>query len=261
MSTFTVTDETAARARGAAEHLIEAGDQAIAEGLKFPQANYKVVLGAYGWWRLVNRASLGVLTLIDRGFTAPEVAPLMRNIFNHAYALNWLVDNGEAAVDAVMSAGATSREKLLKKLERTGWAIAAQYGQTLDQQAAEPTRTAAEQSLHDKLVHEIGHVHDLLDRYGVPDLYPVYSHLSSLSHTSVDTASAYLAELDDGTVQIRATAADLGPADVFQLAISLIQAGRVFSPLLDGDPLKAALDTAISDIGVDTQSLLPRRVK
>ncbi|MER6375916.1 DUF5677 domain-containing protein [Streptomyces mirabilis] len=261
MAPLNADDATATLARTVAEDLIAAGDAVVVNGLTFPAQNYKLVVGSYGWWRLVNRSSRAALLLIDQGFSSPEIAPLMRNVFNHAYALNWLVDNGEAAVDAVISAGAAAHEKLLKKLKDTGWAIAAEYDQALAQQAPEPARTPAEQALHEKLLHELGNVHDMLDRYGSAELYPVYSHLSSLSHTSVATASAYLAQLDDGTVQIRPTATDLGPADVIQLAIALIQAGHVFSPLIDGDPLRPAVDKAIADLGLQGVQLLPTRTK
>ncbi|MDX3589093.1 DUF5677 domain-containing protein [Streptomyces europaeiscabiei] len=261
MTPFVVNDETADRARSVADDLVSAGDTVIADGLRAPARNYKMVVGAYGWWRLVNRTSRAVLALVDEGFSAPEVAPLMRNIFNHAYALNWLIDNGEPAVDAVLSAGAASREQLYKKLKATGWAIADEYKDLMSQQAPEPVRTPDQETLHKKLVHEIGNVHDMLDRYGSSDLYPVYSHLSSLSHTSVDTASAYLAQADDGSAQIRPSAVDLGPADVIQLAIALIQVGHVFSPLLDGDPLRSTVDRAIADLGLENVQLLPIRTK
>ncbi|MCZ1000734.1 hypothetical protein O1M63_26190 [Streptomyces mirabilis] len=193
-----------------AEDLIAAGDAVVVNGLTFPAQNYKLVVGSYGWWRLVNRSSRAALLLIDQGFSSPEIAPLMRNVFNHAYALNWLVDNGEAAVDAVISAGAAAHEKLLKKLKDTGWAIAAEYDQALAQQAPEPARTPAEQALHEKLLHELGNVHDMLDRYGSAELYPVYSHLSSLSHTSTPRPAA--ADSRCMYTMFKSTSRSTGPA-------------------------------------------------
>ncbi|MGW2223705.1 hypothetical protein ACWCSD_52705, partial [Nonomuraea sp. NPDC001684] len=41
----------------------------------------------------------------------------------------------------------------------------------------------------------------LLERYDVAEVYPAYSHLSSLSHTTMATASAYVEHMDDGTLQ------------------------------------------------------------
>ncbi|MGW5122989.1 DUF5677 domain-containing protein [Streptomyces sp. NPDC004069] len=261
MTTFEANEETAVRARTAAEDLLEAGDAAIADGLRAPRENYKMVIGSYGWWRLVNRSSRAVLALIDQGFSAPEVAPLIRNIFNHAYALNWLIDNGEDAVDAVAAEGIASNEKLYKKLKETGWAIADQFGNQLAQRTTEPARTPTERTRHKQLRHEIQNVHDMLDRYGSADLYPVYSQLSSLCHTSTATAMAYLAQQDDGSAQIRPAAIDLGPAHVIQLAVALIQAGHVFSPLLEGDPLRPALSKAIAYLGLEGVQLLPTRTK
>jgi hypothetical protein len=49
MSTFVADDDTAARARVAAVALLDAGDSAVAEGLKLPVENYRIVSGAYGW--------------------------------------------------------------------------------------------------------------------------------------------------------------------------------------------------------------------
>jgi hypothetical protein len=200
--------------------------------------------------------------LVDNGYTAPEVAPLMRNIFNHAYAINWLVDNGEAAVDAMISAGADEREKLQGWLDRTGWAIAAQYRAEIDAYTAanpEPVRDAAAEALHKRLKNELGNVAIMLERYGSAGVYPVYKHLSGLSHTSVQTASAYLAQDASGDVQIRSVAVDLGYADVIQLTLALLQAAHVFSPLLDGDPLRPAVDQALADLGLEGFQLVPTR--
>ncbi|MFE2115758.1 DUF5677 domain-containing protein [Streptomyces microflavus] len=255
--------ETAKRARAAAALLLEAGDRLIASPLSLPSQNYKVVLGVYSWWRLVNRTSAAVLLLLDNGYTAPEVAPLMRNVFNHAYAINWLVDNGEAAVDAVVSVGADERESLQGWLERTGWAIAAQYRAEIDAHKAanpEPVRDATAEALHKRLKSELGNVSLMLERYGSADIYPVYKHFSGLSHTSVQTASAYLEQdANSGEVQVRSTATDLGYADVIQLTIALLQAAHVFSPLLDGDPLRATVDQALTSLGLESLDLVPTR--
>lgn len=78
MAPFTVNDATATRARLVADELISAGDTMIANGLRAPAENYKMVVGAYGWWRLVNRTSRAVLVLVDQGFSAPECLFLMK---------------------------------------------------------------------------------------------------------------------------------------------------------------------------------------
>jgi hypothetical protein len=101
----------------------------------------------------------------------------------------------------------------------------------------------------------------MLDRYGSADVYPLYSDLPGLSHTSVQTASAYLEWTDDATPQIRRDAPGLGPAAVTQLAIALLQAAHVMSPLLACDPLRASIDQALTDLGLQGVQLFRNRVR
>lgn len=205
-----------------------------------------------------------VLLLTENGFTV-EAAPLVRNIFNHAYAINWLVDNGDPAVDALVERGDDERERLVAKLEATDWPRAAEFRAALDQamaqQPAPPVRNPMQQALHTKLRHELGNFYDMLDRYDVAEVYPVYSHLSSLSHTTISTASAYVEQMDDGTLQIRQDAPELGHADVIQLTVALLQTAMVVSPLIDGDPLRSVIDQALADLGLNSTQLLPTRVR
>jgi hypothetical protein len=260
MTTLTNDQESANRARSTAADLLKAADAAIANGVRVPADKVRVFGPVYSWWRLVCRTSEAVLLLTERGFTL-EAAPMVRNILNHAYAINWLVDNGDAAVDALVARGDEEREKLCRKLEATGWPNAAEYRAAIDQQPAPPVRTPAEQALHDKLKHELKNFYDMLDRYDVADIYPVYSHLSSFSHTTISTASAYVEQMSDGSLQIRQEAADLGHADIIQLALALLQTAAVVSPLIDGDPLRASVEEATTELGLDNTQLLPVRVR
>lgn len=124
-----------------------------------------------------------------------------------------------------------------------------------------PARAATDVELVRKLKHEIGNVYDMLDRYGSADVYLVYSHLSGLSHTSVETSSAYLEWTGGATPQIRRDAAGLGPAAVIQLAIALLQAAHVMSPLLADDPLRPNIDQALTDLGLQGTQLFRDRVR
>ncbi|WP_415940333.1 DUF5677 domain-containing protein [Streptomyces sp. 039-1] len=264
MTTLANDQESADRARSTAASLLKAADAAIANGVRVPADKVRVFGPVYSWWRLVCRTSEAVLLLTERGFTL-EAAPMVRNILNHAYAINWLVDNGDAAVDALVARGDEEREKLCRKLEETGWPNADEFRAAIDQAAAQqqapPVRTLAEQTLHDKFKHELTNFYDMLDRYDVADVYPVYSHLSSLSHTTISTASAYVEQMIDGSLQIRQEAADLGHADIIQLALALLQTATVMSPLIDGDPLRASIDEATPELGLENTQLLPARVR
>ncbi|WP_406448699.1 DUF5677 domain-containing protein [Streptomyces sp. NBC_01622] len=263
MTNLTNDQKSADLARSTAADLLEAADAAIVHGVSVPVDKERVFGPVYSWWRLVCRTSEAVLLLTERGFTL-EAAPIVRNILNHAYAINWLVDNGDLAVDALVARGDDEREKLCKKLEETGWSNAAEFRAVIDQATAQQVpavRTPAEQTLFNKLKHELGNFYDMLDRYDVGDIYPVYSHLSSLSHTTIATASAYVEQMSDGSLQIRPEAADLGHADIIQLALALLQTATVVSPLIDGDPLRASIDQATADLGLENTQLLPVRVK
>lgn len=246
-------------AREVARRLLAAAEEAIADGVEVPAEYMRVFPAAYSWWRFICRSAEAVLLLSERGF-AVEAAPVLRNVFSHAYALHWLVDNGNAAVDALIAAGIDDAESMCKKLEHTGWPIAAEYRRLLDERKASLS-APADTALHRKLKHESSNVYDMFDRYGSAEVYPVYSHLSSLSHTSIETANAYLEWLDDGTLQIRREAGGLGHAAHAQLAIALLQAAHVMNPLLVGNPLQASINQATADLGLRGTALFHDRVR
>ncbi|MEH0475103.1 hypothetical protein QA943_40910 [Streptomyces sp. B21-097] len=126
-----------------------------------------------------------------------------------------------------------------------------------DQESADRARSTAASLLK----AADANFYDMLARYDVADVYPVYSHLSSLSHTTISTASAYVEQMIDDSLQIRQEAADLGHADIIQLALALLQTATVMSPLIDGDPLRASIDEATTELGLEDTQLLPARVR
>jgi hypothetical protein len=67
--------------------------------------------------------------------------------------------------------------------------------------------------------------------------------------------------MSDGSLQIRQEAAGLGHADIIQLALALLQTATVMSPLIDGDPLRASIDEATTELGLENTQLLPVRVR
>jgi hypothetical protein len=160
-------------AREVANRLLAASKDAIADGVDVPVGHVKVFRTAYGWWRFICRSAEAVLLLSGQGFTV-EAAPVLRNVLNHAYALHWLVDNGDLAVDALIAAGIDDAERMCKKLEQTGWPIATEYRRLLEERKAQPApaRSAAEEELLHKLKHEVSNVYDMLDRYASAGVYP-----------------------------------------------------------------------------------------
>ncbi|MFE9826690.1 hypothetical protein ACFYSH_31965 [Streptomyces sp. NPDC005791] len=53
-----------------------------------------------GWWLFTRSTAAAMIHLYRQDFTV-EVKPLACNLFAHAFAMSWLVDNGPAAVQAV----------------------------------------------------------------------------------------------------------------------------------------------------------------
>jgi hypothetical protein len=113
-------------AREVAARLLIASKDATAHGVDVPAGKVKTFAAAYSWWRFICRSAEAVLLLGERGFTI-EASPVLRNVVNHAYALNWLVDNGDPTIHALMAESIDEAEKLCRKLERFGWPAAAEY--------------------------------------------------------------------------------------------------------------------------------------
>ena len=177
----------AAVARDVAFRLLAASEEAVAGGADVPAQYVGIFPTAYGWWRFICRSAEAALLLGEHGFTV-EAAPVLRNVVNHAYTLHWLVDNGPLAVDALIAKDREGAEKMCKNLEQADWPVAAEYRRLLEERKAQPTpaRSAADEELLRKLKHELGNVYDMLNRYASAEVYLVYSHLSGMSHTSIE---------------------------------------------------------------------------
>jgi hypothetical protein len=236
--------------RDVAARLLTASEDTVADGVDVPASKTKTFAAAYSWWRFTCRSAQAVLLLSEHGFTI-EAYPIVRNVINHAYALRWLADNGDPAVTALVADSLDEAEKLAKKLELFAWPGAAEYRRILEQRKLQfaTALDGADPKLHRKLKNEAHNFYDMLDHYASADAYPIYSHLSSMSHTSVETANAYLHWLDDEAFQIRDTADSGGDAAIIQVALSLMQATDVISRLMDDDPLRAAINSARADLG------------
>jgi Family of unknown function (DUF5677) len=252
----------AAVAREVAARLLAASREAVTGGADVYPQHVGIFPTAYGWWRFICRSAEAALLLGEHGFMV-EAAPVVRNVVNHAYALHWLVDNGPLAVDALIAKDREGREKMCKNLEQASWPDAAEYRRLLEERNAQPApaRSDADEELLRKLKHELGNVYDMLDRYASAEVYLIYSHLSGMSHTSINTANAYLEWAGGGTFQIRDEPADPGPAATVQLAVALLQAASVMSPLLGGNPLQAHIDEAAADLGLQGAALFHDRVR
>lgn len=75
---------------------------------------------AYGWWAFITRSSQAVLTL-RRGGLEHEATPIVRSILQHGLVLQWLVEVGDTAIDAVSEYGDDNKRLLLQTMQQANW--------------------------------------------------------------------------------------------------------------------------------------------
>ncbi|MFK0279889.1 DUF5677 domain-containing protein [Streptomyces sp. NPDC090499] len=200
-----------------------------------------------GWWRFTNRTAEALIALYDAGFTV-EAAPLMRNLVNHAYAINWLADNGEDGYKALVDESYESRRKLRNNLQALNWQLpdtvdigeAPDFGHT----------TEEEEKRHKRLRGELSNFENMVKAYGTPMMYPVYRNLSSFSHTTDLTAAAFASFDDEQRVTVYGNGRHDRLADFCWMPVPLLQAASVMSPLLKGNPMKKQISQACRDLGL-----------
>ncbi|MFI1585651.1 DUF5677 domain-containing protein [Embleya sp. NPDC020630] len=261
VANFHNDERTPARSRRAVTILIEAADTLLRSGdeLGWAPGRHTTVFPLYGWWRLVHRSAQALFLLTDNGYTV-ESAALTRGIIEHAYAMAWLVDNGDAATHAVVDHGNKKFGKQVATFVETSWPGADELARKFAENLASTTREPSDRALYDKCLHEAGNFRDLMERHGMLNVYPVYQLLSSLSHPGSATASAYLRRGDDDGIQVRATAGTSDLEVVVQVALAVVVANEAISPRLRGDPMRPALDSAKTELGLEGVDFRPRRL-
>ncbi|MER6739017.1 DUF5677 domain-containing protein [Streptomyces puniciscabiei] len=253
---FRADEKTAKRVRAIVPKLIAGADEALnVRALAETEMSSSVFAVLVGWWRFTNRSAEALLSLYDAGFTV-EAAPMLRNVIGHAYALNWLADNGEDAYKALIDESYGTRRKLLNDLQDVNWQLpenvdigeAPDFGFSTDE----------ERKRHGRRVGELRNFNNMVKAYGTPMMYPVYRNLSSFAHTTDLTAAAFAEFDDDQRVTVHEVARHDRLADICWLPVPLLQAASVMSPLLKGNPMKKQISEACRDLGLP-EDLVPRR--
>ncbi|WP_329173334.1 DUF5677 domain-containing protein [Streptomyces sp. NBC_01477] len=255
---FKANERTAKRVRAIVPQLIAAADDALNTGALADVAYRPAFPLLAGWWQFTNRTADAMLTLYDAGHGA-VAAPLMRNLIGHAYAMHWLVDNGQPAVDAVEWASWNGRRKLLDNLIEVDWKLPDEGVDIGKEPAFE--HTEAEAKRHKRLIGEIDKFVNLVRAYGDSILYPVYRNLSGYTHTTELTAATFVEQDDDGRITVHREERTDRLVDICWMVVPLLQAASVMSPVLTtGKPLKQLVIKACGDLGLP-EDLLPRRRK
>jgi hypothetical protein len=257
--TFGPNDQCLKRCQAIVPVILEAVEKVTEQGVAVQAEHQAVVYPLMGWWQFTNRTAEALFLLYEQGFTV-EAAPLMRNLVGHAYAMNWLADNGLPAVRALTSYWHEHRRKLADNINTT-WNLP----DPVTIAPAEPTDFAdeADEKLHRKLVGELKNFDTMVRAYGTADVYPVYRHQSAYSHTTAATADAYLV-VQDGQLKFSTTPkgheSDI-TAERLWIPIALLQAAAAIDPLLTGNPMKRTIERTRRDLGLPSSLLNLQRTK
>ncbi|MGW1463178.1 DUF5677 domain-containing protein [Streptomyces sp. NPDC002308] len=208
-----------------------------------------------GWWLFTQSTAAAMIHLYRQGFTV-EVKPLARNLFAHAFAMSWLVDNGPAAVHAVHAYLGKQEQSFTNNL------VAIKYPFPATPRTVIPPvfETSEERLWHEKLVGEIAFFSKMVDAYNVPMAYPLYRMHSAYAHTSAQTANAFITVGGDGRVGFTAEATEGTLTDQVYMAVSVFTAAQAIGPTIKGDLMRKPLEKAMDDLGI-SGDLRPRRRK
>jgi hypothetical protein len=250
-------EKTAKRVRAIVPKLIAGAEEALnVRSLASDEMPSSVFAVLVGWWRFTNRTAEALLNLYDAGFTV-EAVPLMRNLVGHAYAINWMADNGEDGYKALLEESYGSRRKLLKDLRDAKW----QLSESVDIGEAPDFGFASEEEKkrHGRLVGELHNFNNMVTAYGTPIMYSLYRDLSAFSHTTDRTAAAFAEFDEEHRVTVHDTSRHDRLADFCWMPVPLLQAASVMSPLLKGNPMKKQIGEACRDLGL-AENLVVKRL-
>ena len=258
MPDFAHDEATARRALDVIDQLLAARDRVVSgvDGIAFLREYEAVAPVAWSWWMLITDSARVVAEAAKNG-DGFVVAPVMRNLMTHAVAMAWLVDGGDAAVQAVDAYSDDQLLRLIANAKRAGWDV---EGDEVEARvrAAVAERTATPDPDVVRLTNEISNTADLMSAFGLQEGYLPYRHLSSYSHTTRETAQLYLHRTESGGWALRGKPRESGLNDVIWTAVCLIQAGRILDSILTGQPLTESLDRTTAHLGV-LGDIVPRR--
>ena len=243
---FDADEATALRAEQVVEQLADALDNIAAEGsIQAIPGNSRVFIVAYGWWAHTTRSSQAVLTLRRAGLEH-EASPIIRNILQHSLALQWLIDIGDKAVDAIEEYSDNNVRLLSDTMGKANWPPVP--GLNL----ATPPKPATA----NPLVTKLKNFEELCVAYNAQQLYVPFRLMSAYAHPTAVGARAYLDERS-GTISASVVESTTNTL-IIQTAMCLIQAGKAFNQLLVGSTMGNALSKADETLGMQVTQWTPR---
>lgn len=228
-------EETATRAAAVITILAGAFDALATPGsVQIDHGKSRLFSAVFGWWAGITRSSQAVVVLHEAGL-AHESKPIVRTILQHTLVMQWLVDTGDDAVDAVAEYRDDNVRLLLGTVADAKWPLPDGFTMQAPPKPIKPN----------PCVTKLKNFEELCIAYGAYQLYVPYRVLSAYAHPTAAGAMAYTDE--HGTLASRAVSNTHGP--LIQTAMCLIQAGHTISPLIQGDPLRNSITHAEERLG------------
>lgn len=231
---------TAARATKAIGILIDALNSLEAAGSvnRAADASPRVFPIAYGWFVATLRHAQLVALGHEHGLFH-ETSATARVVLQHAMAVQWVIEGGDAAVDAVEADGHRRAYDLGKELKDTGWDIPAALTML------PTTKPPAKSGALEEQVENFKAMCQLYDN-GQTSYVP-FRLQSANTHPSYVGAMAYLVA---ETAELSATAVTDSYAFLVDSARCAIQATKAFAALLADTDLDDATEQAEEAFGV-----------
>jgi hypothetical protein len=231
---------TAERAIAAIRIIIGALD-AIGEAESLtvtPNATPRMFPLAYGWFAAIVRTGQLIALAHENGLRH-ECAASARVILQHTLALQWLIEGGDPAVDAVETDGQRRAFDLVKELDDTGWPIPAALTM---RPSTRPAKSGA-------FEHQFDNFKAICALYdGGDQLYVPYRLQSGNAHPSYTGAMAYLVP---ETGKLSTTAVTDTYAYLIDTTRCVIQAGHAFATLLADTFLATEITRAETTLGIE----------
>jgi hypothetical protein len=230
---------TAARATAAIKIIVAALDAMGEAGplTRIHSATPRVFPIAYGWFAAVVRTSQLVALALEHGLRH-ECAANARLVLQHSIALRWLIEGGDAAVDAIEADGHRRAFDLVQELIDTDWPPPAEF--TL-RPAARPAKSGA-------LEHQFDNFKAMCALYdGGDQQYVPYRVQSGNAHPSYIGAMAYIVP---ETGKLSTTAVTDSYVYLIETARCVILAAHAFALLLADPSLRESINQAEATLGM-----------
>jgi hypothetical protein len=234
-------DQATAERAAAAIGIIATALDAMAEvgaRTRAPGTSPRVLPIAHGWFAAVVRNGQLIALAYKHGLRH-ECAANSRLALQHSLALQWLIEGGEPAVDAVEADGQRRAYDLVKELTDTGWPLPDGFTMT-------PTDRPAQSG---RLENEISNFKAMCELYiGGDQQYVPYRVQSGNAHPSYIGSRAYIVPETD---ELSTTAVTDSYVYLIDTARCVILAAHAFAPLLVDSPLPEATSRAEAALGIE----------